>query len=89
MVVSAPFNKAGSSAQPFSPGKVNAELAQEGWLRPLHRAEAQGRMAPAPILPRGAGEGDHAKGVVEGDARMAWWRGQVAAAGRPWSDGLR
>jgi hypothetical protein len=39
---------------------------------PLHRAEAQGRMAPAPILPRGAGEGGHAKGVVEGDAG---WRG--------------
>src|ERR1700734_3921391 len=33
---------------------------------PLPRAEAQGRMAPAPILPRGAGEGDHDKGVVEG-----------------------
>src|SRR6202050_380164 len=32
---------------------------------PLPRAEAQGRAA-APILPRGAGEGDHAKGVVEG-----------------------
>ena len=47
---------------------------------PLHRAEAQGRMAPAPILPRGAGEGTTPK---------AWWRGQVAGEARPWSDGLR
>ena len=30
MVGSAPFNKAASSAQPFSRGKVNAELAREG-----------------------------------------------------------
>jgi hypothetical protein len=38
MVMSAPFNKAASSAQPFSRGKVNAELAQEGRSAQAHKA---------------------------------------------------
>ena len=64
MVVSAPFNKAASSAQPFSRGRVNAELAREGvpgFAPPPRTALKRRRMDGAGAYPptRSEGEADH------------------------------